>query len=142
MLQTCASASSFSPLSPLLRRGEQRVNYQRDGVGATDSGLESSSWQRAISFDEFLEPLLVIATVNQLKYTCTKKETEVLAEGKHNVCDWVTEHTRDIEHYLQDEKQDHNSTTQPSDRRKSVFKESGGWADRINRKKKKSNHIH
>ena len=53
------------------------------------------------------------------------------------MCDRVTEHTRDIEHDLQDEKQDHNSTTQLSDRRKSVFKESGGWADRINRKKKK-----
>ena len=61
---------------------------------------------------------------------------------KHNVCDWVTEHTRDIEHYLQDEKQDNNSTTQLSDHRKSLFKESGGLADRINRKKKRSNGIH
>lgn len=59
-----------------------------------------------------------------------------------NVFDRVTEHTRNIEHYLQSKKHDNDSTTKLSDRRKSVFKESGGWADRIGGKKKKSNRVH
>jgi len=43
----------------------------------------------------------------------------------NNVFDRVTEHTRDIEHYLQSEKNDDNSTTQLCDRRNVTFKESG-----------------
>jgi len=47
-----------------------------------------------------------------------------------NVFDRVTEHTRDIEHYLvQSEKNDDNSTTQLCDRRNVTFKESGERAE-------------
>ena len=43
--------------------------------------------------------------------------------------DRVTEHTRDIEHYLQSEKNDDNSTTQLCDRRNVTFNESGERAE-------------
>ena len=46
-----------------------------------------------------------------------------------NVFDGVTEHTRDIEHYLQSEKNDDNSTTQLCDRSNVTFKESGEGAE-------------
>jgi len=45
------------------------------------------------------------------------------------VFDRVTEHTRDIEHYLQSEKNDDNSTTQLCDRRNVTFNESGERAE-------------
>lgn len=56
--------SPSSSFASTALRGRQRVKRQRDGVGATDRGLASSSWQTANSFHQFVERLIVIATVN------------------------------------------------------------------------------